>query len=388
MKEDRGIRIASLIAARGRGDISPEEETVLEEWLAERDEHRALYARLTAGEQLHRRLDEYEACSLENVRARVLKEIARRSRGRSFVFRRVARVASLLFIPLLLAGVGWYLNRERSPHLSVSLFDMVPGSGQVTLEVAGGERVDLAREGAIEVGGTTAHNDAGRILYPEGAGVGEEPVYNVLTTARGGEYGLVLADGTWVWMNAASRLRYPVAFGGEAREVYLEGEAYFDVARRAEPFRVHVRGTVIEVLGTSFNVMGYPDEGGVEATLVSGKVRVSRKTGGESVELLPGQQARVEENGGEAIAVREVNASVYASWTGHLFVFDDESMEVIARKLARWYDVEIELTSSSVRDASFYGVLPKYATITVFLERMRQVYDMEYTVEGRKIVLK
>jgi ferric-dicitrate binding protein FerR (iron transport regulator) len=190
-----------------------------------------------------------------------------------------------------------------------------------------------------------------------------------------------------VWLNAGSRLRYPVTFTGASREVWLEGEAYFEVSRSGAPFRTRVGSAVVEVLGTSFNVTGYADDPVVVATLSSGKVRVSVDgRPDERVELLPGGQAQVDAASG-TITTREVDAGVYASWRESLFVFDDESLEAIARKLARWYDVEIEIASPSARGAVFYGVLPKYATIAVFLERVKQVYDMEYVIEGRKIVL-
>ena len=372
MDELRDVKIASWIAARTRGDASPEEEALLEKWLAESEGNRRLYERLMDGERRERRLAEYDERSLEGVKGRVRRRVARR-----MIVRRAARVASLVFLPLLLA-VGWYLTRE-SP-VEVSLLDKVPGGGRVVLELADGRRLDLVATGELE--GTTARKDSCRLTYPAAAAAVDEG-YNVLQTARGGEYGLVLSDGTRVWMNAESRLRYPVVFSGETREVELEGEAYFDVAKGAAPFRVHARGATVEALGTSFNVMSYANEEAVEATLVSGKVRVSR--GEEAVILSPGEQARVEAGG---IATRTVNAAVYASWKENLFTFDDESLEVIARKLSRWYDVEIEIASPSARSATFYGVLPKYATISVFLERMKQVYDMEYAIDGKRIVLK
>ena len=366
------------MAAHARGDASAEEEALLQEWLAAKEEHRALFARLMAGGHLLRKLEEYEACSLEGVKTRVTREIAR---GR--VVRRMARVASLVFLPLLLAGLGWLLEREAASRSSLSLLNVVPGRGQVLLELADGRRVDLAA--GIGVEGMAARVDSSCLSYlPVGVAV-EAPGDNVLSTARGAEYGLVLSDGTRVWLNAGSHLRYPVSFSGDTREVFLDGEAYFDVARGASPFRVHVRGAVVEALGTSFNVMGYEEEAIVEATLVSGMVRVSR--GEEAVVLSPGQQARVEMAGGK-ISARNVNAMVHASWKESLFIFDDESLEVIARQLSRWYDVEIEIVSPSARVASFYGVLPKYATISVFLERIKKVYDMEYAIEGKKIVLK
>lgn len=353
------------------------EEAMLEEWLAGSEENRALHARLMERERLLERLGEYESCSLDELKRRVRREISRRK-----MTRRVARVASVVFLPLLVAAAWVYLGRDEAPREVSSLLDAIPGNGRVVLELADGRHVNLV---AGEPGETVGREDPGCLAYPPAIVPAVDTGYNVLLTARGGEYGLVLSDGTRVWLNAESRLRYPVAFRGPSREVYLDGEAYFDVARGEASFLVHVRGTVVEALGTSFNVMGYADEAVVEATLVSGKARVSR--GGEAVVLSPGEQARVDVASG-GITTRAVNASVHASWKERLFIFDDESLEVITRKLARWYDVEIEILSPSARSASFYGVLPKYATISVFLERVKKVYDVEYVVDGRKIILK
>lgn len=388
MKEEDNIMIASWIAARLRGDARPGEER-LEAWLAGRQENRDLYARVTDGARLRQRLEGREERSLEGVKTRVLAEIGRR-RGRRLA-RRVARVASLVFIPLLLGGGWWFFTREVPAGERPSLLEIVPGGGEVVLELADGRQVNLAGDRAAgpgELEGTAARVDSAVLSYSPGDGAGEAMEYHALSIARGGEYRLVLSDGTRAWLNADSRLRYPVSFAGESREVYLDGEAYFEVSPSGRPFRVHARGVLVEVLGTSFNVMGYADEPSVQATLVSGKVRVSVEGFASApVELSPGQQAVVDPSGG-GITTREVNTRDYTSQQESLFVFDDEPLEVIARKLSRWYDVEIELASPALRAASFYGVVPKYANISVFLERLGKVCDMEHEAGDGKIILK
>jgi ferric-dicitrate binding protein FerR (iron transport regulator) len=387
MEEYRDIEIASLVAARLRGDATPEDEERLDAWMAERPENKELYDRLTDGSRLRVRLEEYEGRSIEQLKKRTLAAIARR-RARD-IGRRIARVAAVVFIPLLAAGGGWwFLARDASSAGDSSLLGRVPGKGEVFLELADGRRVSLARDRAIALEGVPARADSSALSYLPSDAPGESPDYNTLSIARGGEYRLVLSDGTRVWLNSDSRLRYPVAFAGTSREVFLDGEAYFEVTPGGAPFRVHARGAVIEVLGTSFNVMGYADEPLVQATLVSGKVKVGVEGNpAGAVELLPGHQALVDPAGGE-ITTRAVNASHYTSQQESIFVFDDESLEVIARKLSRWYDAEIELASPALRSASFYGVVPKYANISVFLERLGKVCDMTYAIEGKKIILK
>jgi ferric-dicitrate binding protein FerR (iron transport regulator) len=382
VNEELDIKIASWIAARLRGDISPAENALLEAWLAEREENRALYARVTAGERLERRLREYEERSLARTRRRLLAAI--RGGKRAVLARRLARVAAAVVISLL----AWFIAREIPAVEEVaSLLERVPGDGHVVLELPGGRCLDLSRAGGGALEGVPARVDSAVLTYLSPGTPGASAGENVLSTSRGGEYRIVLADGTRVWLNAGSRLRYPVTFTGDAREVSLDGEAYFEVADAGTPFRVRAGGTVVEALGTSFNVMSYDDEPAVQATLVSGKVRVSVEgRPATAVVLHPGEQATVA--GGE-IETRAVNTCNYTSWRESIFFFDDESLEVIARKLSRWYDVEIELASPALHAASFYGVIPKYASILKFLEeRLCKVYDMEYAIDGKRIIIK
>ena len=212
--------------------------------------------------------------------------------------------------------------------------------------------------------------------------------YNTIIIPRGGEYRLTLADGTRVWLNSETRLRYPVVFTGERRDAYLEGEAYFEVTRTGKPFEVHCEGMAIRVLGTAFNVMAYRNEPVIQTTLVNGSVRVTSEMQlGQPVVLTPGRQAEMNVRTGN-IESREVSVESYVGWKDQLFVFDEENMVSMMRKLARWYDVDITIESPVLREKTFYGVIRKYENISKILDMLKKTQNVDYTIKGRNIVIK
>jgi len=285
-------------------------------------------------------------------------------------------VASAVLV--LVAGGGYFAlkgSRAGAPVAAVAhpapLEDVLPGSDKAVLELGDGSTVVLdsvktamvARQGSAAV----VKNAVGGLRYAAAGGLVKE-VYNRLTTPRGGQYRLELQDGTKVWLNAGSSIRYPTAFTGAERRVEIRGEAYFQVAPNAQqPFRVSVEGAVggvqeIEVLGTEFNVNGYADEPDARTTLVNGGVRVVR--GNENVVLKPSQQAV-----GSAAGLRmqeTADLEQVVAWKSGAFGFEDADVPEILRQIARWYDVEVvydgkmpgdRFTGRFSRNTSLAGVL-------------------------------
>ena len=236
--------------------------------------------------------------------------------------------------------------------------------------------------------GTVVTNDSNRLAYKQGhSGNPSALEYNTIIIPRGGEYQLILSDGSRVWLNSDTRLRYPVSFIGEKREVYLEGEAYFEVSPSDKPFEVHGGGQSVCVLGTSFNVMAYGDEAKVQTTLVSGSVRVVLDQSDKTVLLTPGHQAEMDKNIGK-ISMREVNVENYIGWKDKLFIFDEEDLVTIMKKLARWYDVDIIIETPELKEKIFYGVIRKYENISKILGMLKKTQNIDYLIEGKKIVIK
>jgi ferric-dicitrate binding protein FerR (iron transport regulator) len=192
---------------------------------------------------------------------------------------------------------------------------------------------------------------------------------------------VVLADGSKVWLNAASSLRYPTAFPGSERVVELTGEGYFEISADAsKPFRVQVNGTEVEVLGTQFNVMAYPDEGGMRTTLVEGKVRIS-SAGGERT-MAPGQQAVLKPNGNLSL---EAHADIEEAiaWQKGQFLFRDATIEEVCRQLARWYDLEVEYEDKIAHH--FNAPIPRNMPLTKALALLEGPNRVQFRLEGKKL---
>ena len=198
---------------------------------------------------------------------------------------------------------------------------------------------------------------------------------------------LTLPDGTLVFLNSESTLSYPSRFDSDTRNVTLQGEAYFEVSHSDKPFEVHGGGQCVRVLGTSFNVMAYGDESKVQTTLVSGSVRVVLDQSDKTVLLTPGHQAEMDKNSGK-ITMREVNVENYIGWKDKLFMFDEEDMVTIMNKLARWYDVDIIIETPELKEKVFYGVIRKYENISTILDMLKKTQNIDYLIEGKKIVIK
>jgi ferric-dicitrate binding protein FerR (iron transport regulator) len=211
----------------------------------------------------------------------------------------------------------------------------------------------LAQQGGVRI----IKKADGAILYvDEHSGTVTDTLYNTMTVPRGGQYKLTLPDGSRVWLNAASSLKYPVAFSARERIVELNGEGYFEVAATASsPFRVKVRNTQIAVLGTSFNVMAYPDETAIQTTLLTGAVKV--KQGNTEKIIAPGQQAVVNNENGH-IAVSETETALATAWKDGQFRFSGNNIPMVLRQVSRWYNIDI-VYQGSVPQGHITGKVPR-----------------------------
>lgn len=254
----------------------------------------------------------------------------------------------------------------------------------VTLVLDDGKRVSLdEREGSIvgEEGSARISNEGRQLTYEAEKTADTVVRRNRLIVPRGGEYRLNLADGTRIWLNAGSELEYPETFAGK-REVRLEGEAYFEVAKdSARPFVVHAGECVVEVLGTHFNVSAYPDEA-LCATLAEGSVRVGRQ--GNMKLLRPNEQAIVRQES-EDILVREVDASQYISWVQGKYVFKNTTLEDVFAQISRWYDVEFRFETDSLREKRMAGVISRSETLEFSLGVLERVAGVRFEQRGDTI---
>lgn len=306
------------------------------------------------------------------------QKIAQR-RMRRIAIGSLAMAASVLLILGLTYTFSLYKYSNNDIDLSATVTSFPEtGSRKAVLTLANGETVDLSvKDGDIS---KEIANNADKMLTYTATDtkVTNEPVkFNTLTVPRGGEYQLVLSDGTKIWMNAESSLRYPVQFKGK-REVTLSGEAYFEVAKDAtHPFIIHIGDNAIEVLGTKFNVSAYP-KNNIYTTLAEGSVKVANNKG--SIILTPNQQAIMQSEGD--IRVQNINASLYTSWTMGIFEFKKTELKDIVAQLSRWYNVNFQFSSNELKQKNFAGVIFRNEELNYAIEIIEDVSDVKFIRSG------
>lgn len=315
-------------------------------------------------------------------------------RKRFFPLRSISAAAVLL----LLAGCFFLLrSRYRYAHKQAAALaaiqphqDVVPGSNKALLTLADGTQVtlDSITNGTIAQQGNTkiVKQDAGQISYKgQPAERLDNIVYNTLSTPRGGKYQLRLPDGTSVWLNAASSIRYPVAFPpGKERIVALNGEAYFEVAANAgAPFYVHVQQLQVQVLGTHLNIMAYNDESLIRTTLLQGAVRIVQ--GDEKVMLQPGQEACAIRTGGH-LKVAQADVAAAVAWKEGLFHYSHTDMATIMRQLSRWYDVDVQY-EENLKDIYFSGQVSRNNTLSQVLKMFQLTKAVQFEITGKHLTV-
>lgn len=301
-------------------------------------------------------------------------------------WRRRLQVAACLVFLLSGGGAWWLLSRGDGPERRPVAQAITPITSKAYITLPTGEHVELGRRGKTVVAdGSMIRQDSAVVSYAaDSVAKTEEVVYHELNVPRGGEYMLVLSDSTRVWVNAASRLRYPVRFQ-ERREVYLlEGEAYFDVERDGSaPFIVHTSRGAVRVLGTEFNVNAYDEASGVVTTLVEGRVRFSGE--GKDVILRPGEQ--VATDGKNAWQVREVDVSEYVGWKDGVYVFNRRTLEELMEIVERNYDVTLFFANEECKALRFSGDLKKYDELNDFLRFMETSGDVCFVVRDKTVTV-
>lgn len=285
-------------------------------------------------------------------------------------------------ILVLMAGAGgMYLQEQKAPVIpqNVVAEDVQPGTNKAVLTLADGSTVALDSAGnrVIRQGHTAIRQQGGQLQYS--AGGSAVTSYNTLSTPRGGQFQLTLPDGTKVWLNASSSLKFPVAFNGNKREVTLKGEAYFEVIHDPKmPFTVHVEGMDIADLGTHFNIMAYADENAIKTTLVEGSISVS--DGKSNALLKPGQQAVLSKNGNIRVQTADVEEAI--AWKNGEFYFNHTSIYEIMRQVSRWYDVDVNYQDST--DAYLSGNIRKNVNVSEVFRMLELAGDVRFRIENKK----
>lgn len=376
---------AALIAKELLGTIGESEAEELAEWKNADEQHRQLYERLRSRDYAKNILDYQKIDTDEGLRKYYSRYPQRKNHQ---IYRWISVAASVV----ILLGSGLLFFHKGQPGTEETT-DIQPGTAKAQLILSDGSVRLLEQTGKEEIrlGKLVVLNNGTQIEYTTEADTlpGKQesaPKYSELRVPVGGEYQLLLADRTKVWLNSQSRLRFPESFTGGERCVYLEGEAYFEVAHDAKrPFCVKTKENVdIQVLGTSFNLRAYEDEGTVETVLEKGCVKMRGVR--ESIVLQPGVRA-VYEQKQRKMSQASVDTELYTSWHKGHYVFQEETVENILNKLSRWYGMNVFFSNEKAKEVAFSGSIRKYETIINLLEAMEISGGVHFELKGKTIIV-
>ncbi len=322
--------------------------------------------------------------------------------GKRLVWPRIAAAAVII---LLLSSAGYFIFNNHSAKQIVKAEtqrpfenDVAPGGNKAILTLANGTQIilDSAANGALTQQGNTKiiKLDSGQLAYNILNEKPGEVLYNTISTPRGGQYQIVLVDGSKVWLNASSSLRFPTSFTGKERNVDLTGEGYFEVAHNPSmPFQVKSGDMTVQVLGTHFDINAYRDEPVIKTTLLEGAVKVSlssplSKREGLGVRLQPGEQAQFSPSGSADIRVHTADVDAAVAWKNGRFVFQGNNIQFVMRQLARWYDVDVSY-QGNVTSEEFVGVInrSRYENISQILEMLEKTRTVSFGISGRHITV-
>ena len=379
---DKNFDIADCIVAFIKGIATPEQMVRLDVWLEESDENRRLLASLLDESVYEQRREEWGQLELNESFENVRKERNRRVRLRNI--RRIAVAASVLL--LVTVGGTWLGKGDRDTvgHFQPTTETGVRGRALLTLST--GERVVLSQQDTLlqseEI--SIRVNRAGEAVYEtKDSVVPSSTTYNIMEVPQGAEFHLTLGDGTKVWLNSGTRLRYPVKFTGDVRFVELSGEAYFDVKRdEALPFVVKTSRSEVMVLGTEFCVKDYVNQVN-QTTLVSGSVSV-KDFRGQSYVIVPGQQVCIDQ---DSSRVLEVETLYFTSWKDGYFMFDQATLERIMDELARWYNFDYFFANAEARNMMLTARIKKYDNIDTVLDILSRTGDIRFSRKGNTITI-
>lgn len=386
--------ILVLIEKYQSGTASTEEKNILNEWYHSFNDSES---------ELAANGNETEQQLAERIKNRLFLTIGQQEKPAIVLPHRKWKIPAAAAVILILLATGTYfIFSSKSPKqeivnttISQPENDIVPGGSKAVLTLADGSAMvlDNASNGTISQQGniTVQKLNNGLLTYSvNGKQVTEkdEAFYNTIATPRGGQYQVTLSDGTKVWLNAASSIRFPVVFTGAERKVVITGEAYFEVAKnKAMPFKVKATSSEIEVLGTHFNVNAYSDEASIKTTLLEGLIKVSAPgvAGNPSPKFLrPGQQVDINKAGTVNVTNHADIEEVMAWKNGH-FQFKKADLKMVLRQISRWYDADIVYTGNV--DIHFTGQLTRNENVSSVFEKLALTGEVHFKIEGKKIIV-
>jgi transmembrane sensor len=387
------IEKADLIVRYLRGELTPEDHAALQAWVDSDVRNRALLESLENEAQLENDLDFLSSVDKTAAWQNISGKIGDREPERRLwpVFEKWKYAAAILLFGLLSYAIFEMAYNGKRSEIAVAKptevkNDALPGGDKATLTLADGTVVALEdiNDGTVrEENGIRVSKVAGQLVYEIVKSAETAPnAYNTIHTPVGGQYHIVLEDGSKVWLNSESSLRFPTVFSGEQRGVELTGEGYFEIARNTKmPFIVNSGKTRVEVLGTHFNVMAYANEAFSKTTLLEGSVKVSN--GINSKIMIPGQQAVV----GGQVQIQTTDTDEAVAWKNGYFQFENEDLKTIVRQLKRWYDIDIE-NEEQIPDKHFTAIISRNTPLSKVLKMLEMSGELDFDIEGKRITIK
>lgn len=361
------------------GEMNDDEKVLVREWIAADEKHAEYYKDF---QMFHLKME-------WGMRANAVVHdslVRRRVKARQRRLRVLYWSVACLIVLFSVGGILWMLPEDEPVYVTEKI---EPGKSKAVLYMASGDVVNVDGQTGVmkEKDGTRIEIDGkeGIAYRVTGGQQQEETLSNRIVIPRGGEFKLILADGTAVWLNSDSELSYPTAFAGQKREVFLRGEAYFDVKPDSlHPFIVHVDEVRIQVLGTQFNINTYA-EGSIKTVLVEGSVDL-RNRAGEHVVLTPNRMADYRTVEGR-FELTDVDVQPHVAWREGNFIFRSESLESIMNKLSVWYDLNVFYANEGLRDIRLSGNLERFSDVGKLFSKFEQISEARFKIQGKNVII-
>jgi len=393
------IRVVDLIEKQLNGELSDAEKQELETWENQSESNRRIVRHLTDNNHLKHSIsdsypDERKDRVLATIHAMIEADQGAVGKVRMMTIRKIMSAAAAIVV--ITIGSYVLLNHRTEQKIAKTeekktsvTSDIAPGTFKARLTLSDGSIIvlDSAAKGKlVQQGNTQVLNKDGSLAYAPNAAKPGLVIYNTLTTAKGEIYSLELSDGSKVWLNSASSIRYPVSFNGEERRVEITGEAYFEVAHldNKQPFKVTANGMEVKVLGTHFNVNSYQDDAIIKTTLLEGSIRVTSVANSKTEVLAPGQQAQISDKG-ELKVIKDADVEKEVAWKDGLFIFKGDNVMEVMNQLSRWYNIDV-IYQGKIPLLQFYGIINRNQPASNVLNIL-QTKGSHFKIDGSKIIV-
>ncbi|MDX8338938.1 FecR domain-containing protein [Draconibacterium sp. IB214405] len=381
---EQGHIIAEIILAEKERPLTEKEQEQLEDWFAQDSQNFFLYEKLKYDDNLTSSLKELGKLDTAKAYSAFEKRITpTKTIKLSHVIMRVAAVLVILVGSYYLFQYNFSSPQEDISHQVA----IKPGTSKAILKLADGTVVSLENKKTEikELDGTTISSDTNKVVYtPSEKRVSERKLqYNTIEIPRGGEYQLTLSDGTHVWLNSETTIKYPVVFAKNKREVFINGEAFFDVAHNEEvPFIVSTNKMKVNVLGTAFNIRAFDNENEAATTLVRGKVNVTSTQTAQTFLLKPSEQFLTGEGNS---SVRKVDVNHYIAWKEGRIFFEDNTLDEIFSDIARWYNIDVKYQNDALKNLRFSVDVKRYDEISKITEIIELTKKVKFELNNETI---